>query len=335
MNTGESTFLNKVAKPSYKIFYYLYLTKSFSKTATLLGMSQPTISRRILEMEDELGITIVERDLRPIRFTPEGQMLFQLISQISDSFNDRFSEVNHSANKRYPLRLGTVGSMAGHTNASIVKNLQHEISKVELFHGSSSILKGKFDRNEIDLFISSNPYFEEKSLYRRYLYTEPAMLITPKGLELPEKVSWKTMRFCGLPMLFNAEGTTSSRFEKSYFNQLGLDYLERIIVEQPLPLFKMVAEGLGWGIADPSVISLYQQFLDRISVHPLPSPSSSRDIYVISKPVAPYKQICDKIVDICALALSRMVKENVFSFAPWAEGEFFVCGKDGKSKEPI
>lgn len=48
---------------------------SFLKAASLLGVTQPTLSRTVADLEDELGFKLFVRHARGVRLTPEGATL--------------------------------------------------------------------------------------------------------------------------------------------------------------------------------------------------------------------------------------------------------------------
>lgn len=161
--TQDNILFDVVLQPAIKIFYLLYKTKNFSKTAQILNISQPTISRNISSLENALGTSLVDREIRPIRFTREGRAFYQLLEQELYNFKDSLLSLAKNSNQRIALRFGCVGSLAAHTNAPILKALFTEVSQIVVYHGASETLKKKFDNDEIDIFISSRPYFEEKT----------------------------------------------------------------------------------------------------------------------------------------------------------------------------
>ena len=62
-----------------RFFLTVAREESFSRAAETLFLSQPTLSRQIKDMEDELGVRLFTRTNRNVILTPEGQRLFQTL----------------------------------------------------------------------------------------------------------------------------------------------------------------------------------------------------------------------------------------------------------------
>ena len=50
----------------------IYRLRSFSKAAEAHFISQPSISNAIQKLETELGVLLIDRNAKPLVFTPEG-----------------------------------------------------------------------------------------------------------------------------------------------------------------------------------------------------------------------------------------------------------------------
>lgn len=48
--------------------------RSFSSAALALGLTQPAVSRHLKQLEQELGVTLIDRELRPVALTPAGKI---------------------------------------------------------------------------------------------------------------------------------------------------------------------------------------------------------------------------------------------------------------------
>ncbi|SER55634.1 LysR family transcriptional regulator [Sphingobium sp. YR768] len=58
--------------------------RSFTRAAARLNMAQPPLSRRIQELEEEVGTTLIERSSRPLVLTPAGQLFYVHALQVLD-----------------------------------------------------------------------------------------------------------------------------------------------------------------------------------------------------------------------------------------------------------
>ena len=81
--------------------------KSFTKAAQSLYISQPTISKMIKNLEEELGIELFYRRGRQIELTDAGQSMYVQAQEITKSFQNLTSELNDlMAVKKGHVRIG-------------------------------------------------------------------------------------------------------------------------------------------------------------------------------------------------------------------------------------
>jgi len=59
----------------YRLFFVVAETESISKAAARVGMSQPTLSRRMAELENHLGVPLLYRTSSGVTMTSEGKRL--------------------------------------------------------------------------------------------------------------------------------------------------------------------------------------------------------------------------------------------------------------------
>lgn len=85
--------------------------RSFTRGAERLNMAQPPLSRRIQELEIEIGATLFERERRPLRLTPTGQVLYEQAGQVMEAMERLQSALRHTAAKpRQRFVIGLVPS---------------------------------------------------------------------------------------------------------------------------------------------------------------------------------------------------------------------------------
>lgn len=82
----------KISLEYYKIFYYTAKNKNVTKASKELNISQPSISRMLKSLEEQLGTTLFIREKRGVILTNEGKELYEQIhSSIENIIN---SETN-------------------------------------------------------------------------------------------------------------------------------------------------------------------------------------------------------------------------------------------------
>jgi DNA-binding transcriptional LysR family regulator len=70
-----------------QVFYTLTEFRSVTRSAKILGVSQPAISMMIKRLETELGIILFNRDNRRLTPTAEAASLMEHVGQTLQSFN--------------------------------------------------------------------------------------------------------------------------------------------------------------------------------------------------------------------------------------------------------
>ncbi|WP_203232148.1 cidABC operon transcriptional activator CidR [Paenibacillus pinistramenti] len=81
--------------------------RSFTKAAEALFITQPTISKTIRQMEEELGIVLFAREGRSITLTDAGRIIVDRAQEILNSFQSLSGELDDLRNlKRGHIRIG-------------------------------------------------------------------------------------------------------------------------------------------------------------------------------------------------------------------------------------
>ena len=92
----------------YKTFYYVALSKNFTKAAELLGNNQPNVTRSMNNLEAELGCRLFARSNRGVSLTPIGEQLFQYVSAAMNNLEQGEEEIKKTLN--IENGLVTIGS---------------------------------------------------------------------------------------------------------------------------------------------------------------------------------------------------------------------------------
>ncbi|MCL7930066.1 LysR family transcriptional regulator [Halomonas llamarensis] len=87
-------------------FIALARTRHFSRAADEQHVTQPTFSRRIKLLEEEMGVTLINRQTLPLSLTPAGEEFLTLCEQVTERVRltrDRVREINAGQQRRIML----------------------------------------------------------------------------------------------------------------------------------------------------------------------------------------------------------------------------------------
>lgn len=88
----DSGFLD-ISIYQIKLFLLLAEHLSFTEVAALTNITQPTLSKRISQMEQMLGVRLFDRDKRPIELTREARMLYDSWSLLCRDFEKAVNDM--------------------------------------------------------------------------------------------------------------------------------------------------------------------------------------------------------------------------------------------------
>ena len=136
-----------------KYFLAVAREQSFSTAAERLFLSQPTLSRQLKELEDELGKTLLVRSNKGVTLTEEGMILRKRAEEIVDLMDKTEQEVRHSNDSV----SGTVYIGAGETYAiKLIADTAHHLKvnypgiHYSFFSGNGTDVMEKLERGLMD-----------------------------------------------------------------------------------------------------------------------------------------------------------------------------------------
>src|SRR5258708_18920394 len=118
---------------SLMIFAKIVEAKSFSEAARRLKMPTSTVSRRVAELEEELGVRLLERSTRSLRLTDVGTEVLehaQRPAEVSEAVGNIAS--NHLSNVSGTLRIAAPPSISHSLLAPLVGAFQASYPEVRV-----------------------------------------------------------------------------------------------------------------------------------------------------------------------------------------------------------
>src|ERR1700722_5635208 len=93
---------NRVELRHLRVFEAVARLESFTHAADELSITQPALSRTIRQLEDALGVTLLDRSSRHVETTPAGQTFLEHVERVLAELERAFGAVRQQAS----IRLG-------------------------------------------------------------------------------------------------------------------------------------------------------------------------------------------------------------------------------------
>ena len=135
--------------------YFLAVTRegNISAAAQSLNLSQPSLSRQLKDLEDELGAKLFIRGNRRIELTEEGLILRKRAGEIMQLVELTESEISEVKNNiSGTLSIGAGESLSMHRITEVFRRLKENYSDIRLnvVSGDTEDLQDRLDRGLLD-----------------------------------------------------------------------------------------------------------------------------------------------------------------------------------------
>lgn len=267
---------------SLAVFVKVVEAHSMSEAARQLGLTQSAVSQIVKTLENELGVLLLDRSMRPIQVTSAGNELFNHGSRWLSEMISLSNQITSShSNKLYLLRVGLVDSFASTAGPSLIKRIAHRAENLTVMSGVSPILWESIKQRKIDLAITMPPQEEIPGVAQTSILQENYLIALPKNSDVTSSdLELLTER---LPFIRYSRATPSGSQAESYLKWLRLQPSPGLSFDTADAVLSMVASGLGWTITTPLCLLQANSYLPEIRCVPLSEPAINRQLVLMTR----------------------------------------------------
>ncbi len=264
-------------------------TKSFTRAAEVLGISQPTISTHVQSLESELDERLLLRDTKSLSVTRKGMELYNCALKMLGT-RDRLLK-NWKDEEGGVIRLGASTIPSAYILPKAIADYKESHPEVRFEvrqNDSAEVLAGLMSDHQDIGFIGMEP--KEEGLISKAVCHEHMVLIAPSSDE------FKKMKRDGNqdelrdvlrqhPILLREEGSGSQKQGDKILSGLGLSLNDLCIaarLDDTEAIKRMVMGGLGLAIISELAITRELKDGELVSF-PIKLPEAERDFYLIYK----------------------------------------------------
>lgn len=199
--------------------YFLAVAReqSISGAAEVLHISQPTLSRQLMDMEDELGKKLFIRGNRRITLTNEGVLLRQRAEEIIDLVEKTESEITSGDE----MISGDIYIGGGETEAiKIIAEIATEFKKeypgicYQIYSGNAEDVTEKLDRGLLDFGVLIEPADIHKYEHLRLPMVDTWGVLMRKDSELAGKKEIEPQDLLNLPLICSRQMFRTQEMQK-------------------------------------------------------------------------------------------------------------------------
>lgn len=234
--------------------YFLAVAReeSISKAAENLHITQPTLSRQLIELEEQLGCRLLNRSKRhhKITLTDEGILLRKRAEEIIalvDKTEGEFLQTNDVISGDIYIGGGETDAMR--LIAKTARNLRNEYPHIRyhLFSGNADDVTEKLDKGLLDFGILIEAANTDKYNYVRLPMTDRWGLLMRKDSSLARKERVSSKDLLEIPLITSRQTLVSNEiagWSGRDFEKLNIVATYNLIYNASL----MVDEGFGYAL---------------------------------------------------------------------------------------
>lgn len=187
-----------------KYFLMVAREENITKAAALLHLTQPTLSRQLMQLEDELGVKLFHRSKHCIILTEDGMLLKRRAQEILSLSAKTVQELSHREDVlsgEIAIGCGEAKSM-GFLSEQIRKFRQeHPLVQFNIHSAIADDIKERIEKGILDIGLLMEPVDVGKYEFIRMPQKEKWGILVRKDSELAAKESVKPKDLVGVPLI--------------------------------------------------------------------------------------------------------------------------------------
>lgn len=234
----------------YRVFCQVARSRSFTAAARALMSSQPSVTRCIQNLEQQLGCTLFVRTRRGVSLTAEGELLYRTVGPACERLQQGEAEL-----------AGALSLQGGVVRLSSTETALHELLlarmdafrarwpgvRLRLTNGTTPQALAHLRSGRVELAVVSGPLEPDKTLTLRPLAPVEELLVAGPGLAHLARRPLRLEELATLPLICLEPGSCTRAFYDQLFAARGLTLAPEVEVSTADLVLATVQHDLGVG----------------------------------------------------------------------------------------
>lgn len=221
--------------------------ENITKAANLLHITQPTLSRQLMQLEDELGVKLFNRSNHSIVLTEDGLLLrrrAQEIIALSEKTQEELSCRNGDISGEISIGCGETKNMTFLSKQISQFRKQYPRVRFQIYSANADDVKERIERGLFDLGLLMEPVDISKYEFIRMPHREQWGVIVRNDSPLSQKESISPADIADVPLIMSGREPIKNEIA-SWFG----DYYDKLEIAATFNLYvnaaNMVKNGVG------------------------------------------------------------------------------------------
>jgi DNA-binding transcriptional LysR family regulator len=253
-----------------KAFITVANSGSFSESAEQLHLTQSAISKRIAQLEHQIGKKLFDRIARQVTLTEAGTELLPRAQRILQEYENALQAINDlSGEASGTLRLAISHHLGLHRLPPVLKQFAQKYPKVTLdieFMDSEKayeqVLHGQSEVAIITLALESH-----HNIHSQKIWNDPLRFICAQDHPLATLTKPELKDLAEYPIILPGLNTYTGRIIQNLFQQEGIPLKAPMSTNYLETISTMVEIGLGWSVLPETLVrELHVMPFEQVSI---------------------------------------------------------------------
>ncbi|WP_295370065.1 LysR family transcriptional regulator [uncultured Pseudoflavonifractor sp.] len=187
-----------------KYFLLVAREENITKAANLLHLTQPTLSRQLMQLEEELGVQLFRRSKHRIILTEEGMLLRRRAEEIvalADKTRDDLQRRGEQLSGTVAVGSGELQSSRFLTQLLTAFQRENPLVSFSIYSGNSDNIKERIERGLLDIGLLQEPVDIAKYSFVRTPGREQWGVLVREDSELASRKSVSPADLAAVPLI--------------------------------------------------------------------------------------------------------------------------------------
>lgn len=228
--------------------YFLAVAReeNITKAAALLHLTQPTLSRQLMQLEEELGVQLFHRSRYHIVLTDEGMLLRRRAQELVDLADKTAREFRKDPELRGEISIGSGDLEAMTLLARMLTSFQrlHPQVTYQIYSGNADHTKEQIEGGSLDLGLLLEPVDISKYDFIRMPVTEQWGVHVREDSPLARQETVTARDLAEVPLIFTKRGVVQQELEH-WFGPYAQSIRVAATGNLPYNMTQLAREGMG------------------------------------------------------------------------------------------